>query len=124
MSVNSAIPMLRAFADSLMQDTVVITRPVEGGTLDPDTGIFIPIPATTVYTGPCRVHFPTPSEQSAIFGETEVTRTRAVISLPWDAPEIEVDDIAIVHGRVFTVVATPPPSTFNMRRQIGCEIDE
>jgi hypothetical protein len=49
---------------------------------------------------------------------------RAVISLPYDSPEVAVDDMATVDGRTFKVTAVPPPSTFNMRRQIGCEVDE
>src|SRR5690606_16067671 len=59
MLTDDELDSMRETSVSALPDECVITRTGEGGTLDPDTGIWAPAAATTVYSGACRVRPPT-----------------------------------------------------------------
>lgn len=73
-----------------LTSSCVITRPAGPGTSTPD-GTWTPAPATTIYTGPCRV-VPASSERRLVAGEAQETHRRYDIGILWDAPDILVGD--------------------------------
>jgi hypothetical protein len=130
-AVRQALPELRAEARSLMYDRVRITR--GGGdepVLDPDTLIYAPAGRDVVYVGPGLIDA-TAAAAVIVFGQTDVSVARAVLKLPWDAPELEIDDQVVVErsehdlneANVYRVVVAPA-STATVRRMVGIELVE
>lgn len=84
-----------------------------------------------VHEGKCRLRWPSTAEQSVVFGETVVTRVRAMISFPHDVDVVRLGDVirltasgdATAVGRPWRIVAVPS-QTFNMYREYGCEAVE
>jgi len=131
-SVAALLGAGRVLAAQLLVDTGTISRPTNaGGTLDPDTGIWTPVVAAVIYTGPCRVRMPDAQERSVLFGDAEVTRTRFTITFPYDIPEVSIDDVVIITvsadphitSRRFRVTAVLSKSVL-MNRTLGCEVVE
>lgn len=123
----------RSLAAQLQGDTGSITRPgAAPGTIAPVTGVFTPSPATVVYSGPCRVRKPTTAlEHEIVFGDTNVTVSRYVVSLPYDAPLIAIDDVfkltVTADAEILNVpmrVAVVVGKSVLMYRQIGVEVIE
>lgn len=104
----------RALAIQLQGDVGTVTRPgAIPGTIDPDTGVFTPPAATTVYDGQCRVRKPTTAlEQEIVFGDVNVTVSRYVVSLPHDAPLMSIGD-------VFTLTATDDPEILGVPMRVA-----
>lgn len=98
--ITAALPGLRAHAESLMVSTCTITR---GGTdvWNEETGAYDST-AETVYTGPCRVRFP-----STVVRETDAQNQFAVeqepvLSLPVVGSElVTVDDVVTITANPF-----------------------
>jgi len=129
MLTSSELAGMRVTSISALPDIIEISRPSEGGTLDPITGTWTPNVSTPVYSGPGRVRLPaSTTEMERIFGDTEVTVQRYVAMLPWDAVGIQRGDrIGVVDGsdpevggRSFRVVAIAAGSNW-IDRLIGCE---
>ena len=129
MLTTSELDGMRATSRSALPDTVLITEPSEGGTLDPVTGVFTPNAAAEVYAGPGRVRVPSSAtEMERIFGDREVTVQRYIGVLPWDAVNIDRDHrLAVTDGtdpdierRSFRVVAVASGSN-HIDRLLGLE---
>lgn len=130
--VMSVVPDMRLAAESMMIDEGTITRPSgDGGTTDPVTGEWIPDAPATVYTGRARLRQTTAQDQQIVFGDINTTVSRYTVSLPHDAPLVEVGDI-------FKLTETSDPEVLNvsmrvvivvgksvlMYRQLGVEVVE
>ncbi len=127
-----ALPDWRIQAASIMGDTATIRGPGAGdGTIDPATGNWTPPTGSVVYTGPCRVRPPTGQEQSMVFGDDEVTRTRYVVVIPYDAPPVTLGSVVTVDesddpmldARALRVTHVPMAS-YLIARKLGAEIVE
>lgn len=123
----------RALADELQVDTGVITRAGSGpATIAPGTAVLTPAAPTTIYNGQCRVRKPTTAlEQEIVFGDVNVTVSRFIANLPYDAPLIDIGDVftltASVDGEIRGVpmrVVTVVGKTVLMYRQLGLEVIE
>jgi hypothetical protein len=83
-----------------------------------------------VYVGPGLIDA-TAAAAVIVFGQTDVSVARAVFKLPWDAPELEIDDQVVVErsehdlneANVYRVVVAPA-STATVRRMVGIELVE
>ena len=96
----TALPVLRAHAESLMQDTCVITDPV-GGAWDEETGSGSSGETPTpVYAGPCRVRMPRAGAGKADAGETAWPQADLIVSLPISGSSaVKVGDIVQITYR-------------------------
>lgn len=83
---------MRVVSESAMPDTVAVSRPVEGGTLDPATGVWTPATPTAIYSGKGRVRVMQPTPIEVIHGDTEVAQQRYVLTIPYSAALPKVDD--------------------------------
>lgn len=134
MSAQSIMQDGRRIARSLLVDQGTITRPGVGpGTIDPVSGDWTPPAATTIYTGDCRLRAASMMvrEQLVVFGDISATLTRHIVSLPHDAPLVDIGD-------VFSLTVTEDPEILNvpmrvvaivsksilMYRQLGLELIE
>lgn len=129
MLTASELAGMRATSTAAMPDTVAITRPADGGTLNPTTGAWTPAAATPIYTGPGRVRPPSSAtEMERIFGDLERTVQRYIGVIPWDADVPERNDRLEVTagtdpdigGRSFRVVAVAFGAN-HIDRQLGLE---
>lgn len=101
---------MRETSESAMPDTLLITRSVSTGSLDPVTGIWTPDPPVTVHDGPGRIRPPSAQEIEVLFGGEEVTKQRYVGTVPWDSGPYQVDDRA-----VFVVSSDPDVADVSLR---------
>lgn len=120
---------LRTMSQTAMPDQATIVRPAAGGSLNPANGIYVPNAPTPIYSGRMRVKSAGTDDFVALFGDTQVTSERHVGVLPFDAPEVIVDDIVTVTvssdpriaGCTFRVRAIPHGS-YLVDRRLGLEI--
>ncbi len=91
--IRLAIPDWRVQANSLMVDTVTISR---GGApvFDSTTGLMT-TSGTVVYDGPGRLR-QAAGATSTVFGETEVSVSSYLLDLPYDVADIRIDDTVVV----------------------------
>ena len=125
------LTQLRAVAAAALPDQGRIMRPGTGGTVD-GNGNYIPNPGTTIYDGPMRIRTATVADSAIVFGDTQVSQSRLVAVLPYDAPEIDVDDVLYVDTSSDPNIG--PPRSFRIRvaafhsyltdRRLGIEIVE
>lgn len=119
-----------AVADRGLPDTCRIVRATAGqGTIDPESGLWTPPAGTTVFTGCCRVQ-PDPRSRPKTADTTDelLVLQRYKASIPWDAPEVLVDDVLTVTcthdphmaGRHF-IVRDVKFDTFQVRRFLDLE---
>ena len=129
MLTTSELDGMRATSKAALPDTVLITEPADGGTLDPATGTWTPNAPTTIYDGPGRVRVPSSAtEMERIFGDREVTVQRYIAVLPWDATGVARGHrLAVTAGTdpditstSFRVVAVAVGSN-HIDRLLGCE---
>lgn len=131
MSVEEAMQAGRQLALTLLVDEGTLTRPGEGGTIDPVTGDWTPASAATVYDGPCRVRKPDGIAQQVVFGDVNTTVERFLVDLPVDVALLNVGDVFTATlsadpelvGRSMRVVAIVAKSVL-MYRQAGLEAVE
>jgi hypothetical protein len=129
-SAQSLLGPGRRSARARMVDEVTIARPGPLG-LDTDTGDLAPTTGATVYTGPGRLKMPSAVEINRLFGGEDVTKTRFVLSVPYDVTGVEVGDVVNVADSesdsaqeiAYTVVLVPRES-FEMDRLFGVEAVE
>lgn len=130
MSIASGLTMLgRAQAESLMESTCVVTR-ITGETQN-ENGSATPT-VSTIYTGQCRLRFPTIRAQQALAEGQSIARDRGVLSLPviGDSADVRADDIAVVTlsavldpGSTVTVrIETPFTQTHSTARRFPVEV--
>ena len=128
--ITSALPELRAHANSLMVDACIVTRGGEP-VWDDATGTYTPGPDTTVYEGRCRLRNAAPAPQNADAGETAWAVDLVVVSLPVVGSEAVADgdtvtvtassfDAAAV-GTVLTVQSAHV-QTHSTARRLSCQV--
>lgn len=119
-----------AVADLGLPDECTIVRPAPGqGTVDADSGRWTPPAGQPVFTGPCRLQSdPRARPKNADTTDELLVMQRYKASLPWDAPQVLVDDVLTVTrthdpqlaGRPF-VVRDVKYDTFQVRRFLDLE---
>jgi len=92
--VLSAIPDMRAAAESLMLDACTITRPGEPVT-DPDTGE-VTNTATEVYSGKCKVQSKDSSTSSPEAGGHSFTVVSRQVHIPAGSADVLDDDVVTI----------------------------
>jgi hypothetical protein len=121
---------LRAIATGSMVDECAVTRGAGASTFspfDPDTGQH-ESDSDDIYTGPCRVQPRATDDRVVNVGEEPTSQRDYTVSLPWDAPEIKVDDLVTVTAsndpllvdRVLRVLDVAH-STLQTSRELVCE---
>lgn len=91
------VTRMRGTSTTALPDHGTVTRPGVGQVVfDPVTGTNTRPPATTVYTGACRVRSPGAVEQDVQVGEMHETLGRYVGTFPWDSGDVRVDDMLIL----------------------------
>ena len=128
--IRYVTPELRSSAESLMVDTVTVTRP-GADTFNPATGLLTAAAGTTIYEGPGRLRLPTAQESDVMFGEEQLTRYRFVACLPHDTTGVQIGDVLTITKsgdpdvvqRSYTITAVHL-STFTMYKAYGCEVLE
>ena len=131
MLLDAELAGMRTTSASALPDTGTVTRPVSGGTLDPNLGTWVPDAATAIYDGTMRVRPPTANESTILFGDESATRQRFVATLPHDAAVVSIDDRLTVTSssdpqmddRQFRVVSVSAGS-FHIDRRLGLEVVE
>lgn len=129
MLTAAEITAMRAVTAQVLPDTATITR-VTGTTFNPATGTNTPT-TSTVYSGAARLSMPSMAEREALFGGEQVTMTRFIVTLPYDADDIELEDVVtfsssgdgLAETRSFRVVVVGSMS-YDLNRTIGCEVVE
>ena len=101
-AISAALPELRAQAESMMADTVLVERANGGVTTDPVTLEETPT-YDTVHTGPGRVQRPGTQPSETVAGEVEFGVSLVYVQLPLSVTGIRRND------RV-TVMALGPDS--------------
>lgn len=84
---------IRDRATDLMNATVRINKPAPA--YDPVTRTTTNTEGPVKYEGPARI-WEVPGGQQIIIGDQEIVVTQSNMSIPWDAPVPEVDDLIIV----------------------------
>lgn len=85
----------RPTAAATMTAECVITRPSGGGTTGPD-GTWTPSPATTLYTGACRVQALPTNERLLVRGDATETHRRYLVAVEWDSADPAIGDLVAV----------------------------
>lgn len=118
----------RSVAESLMESTCVITR-TTGQTQNSD-GSTTPI-TLTVYSGPCRLRFPSIRPEQSLAEGQSIVRDRGQLSLPvvGDSADVRADDIAVITlgaldpGTVVTArIESPFTQTHSTARRFPVEV--
>lgn len=94
MSIHTAVAFFRAEQRALMLDTATVTRPGEGGTLNPVSGAWTPAATTAVYTGACLLRAFKWEGTDIPYGDVEVRMRGLEAKFPVDTA-IEQDDIIV-----------------------------
>jgi len=131
MLTDAELAGMRATSTAALPDTCAVTRPAEDGTLDPITGEWVPNPPTTVYAGACRGRPPTTTELEILFGGTQSTVQRLVVTFPHDIAPVLIDDTVKITvssdpqllTRAWRVVAVNTGS-WHIDRRVACEVIE
>lgn len=120
---------LRKMSRSAMPDRGVVTRGGGEPVFDPETGLMSPPAGTVIYRGPLRVKNASQADSTAIFGDQQITTVRHVGVLPYDAPDVHVNDVITVTRssdphiakNAFRVRAVPFGS-YLVDRRLGLEV--
>lgn len=121
----------RAQAEALMESTCVITRTAPGVppvNADGSTNDEV----TTVYTGACRLRFPTVRAEQVLVEGQSIARDKGILSLPvvGDSAAVRADDIAVVTlsavldpgSTVIVRVQVPFTQTHSTARRMPVEV--
>lgn len=131
MSIAAGLTLLgRGQAEALMESTCVITRTVIGGSIDHSTGLATDS-TTTVYTGPCRLRFPSLRPEQGLVEGQQIVKARGILSVPVTGTGgIRAGDMAAVTlsptldpGTVVSVqIAAPFTQTHSTARRFPVEV--
>lgn len=127
MSAADVVARGRARAESLMTDTVRVTRASGAPVTDPETAV-VSRPVMEVYAGPGRIQGRATDSES-VEGVQVYILTDAVVQLPVSVAPIVDDEVEVIAsemdpnlaGRVFRVKAAPRKTHATMTR---CEVEE
>jgi hypothetical protein len=89
--------MGRRQAEALMESTCVITRASTATTVDPATGLLVPVAPTVIYSGKCRLRFPFVRPQQVLAVGQTLAKERGILSIPVTAvgsANVLTDDVA------------------------------
>lgn len=92
MSVVAVLKRGRGKAESLMRDTIRITRLTGAVTTDPNPPYVVTEERVTVYEGPGKIQSNVEYEQSVDLGDSIRATTRMLLHIPVDACQAEVGD--------------------------------
>lgn len=101
--IISALPEMRAAAESLMVDTLRIERVSAVGVEDGQGGITYP--TFIVYEGKGKIQTYEPYEQTPVVGGATFVKQRYSAHIPWDAGEFEPGDVVQLVASRFPVSA-------------------
>jgi hypothetical protein len=120
--LTGALPGLRLQAESLMLDDCHITRPSGTTSIDPDTGLPVADPPTTIYGGTgvhdsdkCKIQSDSVQAVNPTSGDHSYTVDRLAVHVPVAAAGIQVGDLIEITasaldsgnvGRKFRVAST------------------
>jgi len=130
MLTDAELAGMRATSAGALPDTCSIERAAaDPPTFNHTTGSYDLAAPTVVYDGPCRLRAPTAAQLEVIFGDSDTTRQRFVLTLPADVPDIQLGDVAFVTSssdphigrRAFRVSAVPSGSWL-IDRRVGVEV--
>jgi len=93
-TVDSAIAYFEQAQRNLFRDTATVTRPGEGGTLNPVSGAWTPATTTAVYAGKCLLRAFKWEGTDAQYGDVEVRMRGMEAKFPKDTA-ITFDDIVV-----------------------------
>ena len=96
MLTEAEIAGMRETATAALPDRCSVTRSSPTGSLNTSTAVWTPTAATTIYVGSCRVRPPDAEDLEVLFGDTEITKQRFVVTFPYDCPALHVDDVVTV----------------------------
>jgi Family of unknown function (DUF6093) len=119
---------MRDTSASALPDTCRVTRQGGEPTLNTTTGDLTSPPYDTIYTGACRLRPRGSQELNVLIGDLHETLGSYVVTLPHDAPDVEVDDYLTVTassdadmvGRSFAVIHVGW-SAWQIDRRIGVQ---
>jgi hypothetical protein len=129
--VSARLPLLRAQAESLMQDACTITRTTAGTTFNETTGQYDAGSTSTLYTGKCRVKPRDNADRVVQFGERAVSFWPYIVSVPMSVTTVELNDVITITAsaldaslvglklRVREVLA----GSHLTARRLSCEVD-
>jgi hypothetical protein len=132
MLTTAEITAMRATSEEAMPDTGTIARPSTSTVFNPTTGVTTPGTPTVIYTGAMRVRPPgSLAELTRLFGDTEITENRYMVTVPASVDDAQVGDIVTVTdgvdpqivGKALRVTVVPYGS-WQIDRRLGAEIVE
>lgn len=115
MSVDTARARFERRQRDLFRDEATVTRPGEGGTLDPVSGVWTSAATTTVYEGACLLRGFNWEGTDVQLGDQEVRLRRARAKFPVNTA-IRMDDVVVptastydagMVGKSFRVIDVP-----------------
>lgn len=104
MTLARVVANARVAAESRMSDACTITRVLEDatGAYEADTDTFTPDPATTVYSGPCRVRIREAAGATGQVAATQFIKAQLSVSLPAGTTGIADQDIVTIDSAAFS----------------------
>lgn len=121
--------LVRSRVEAQMSATVTILRGTLG-TLNPATGVVYGITgAQTIYSGKARIHTVS-GEGSISLAAGQIDQRQTVVSIPWDAPMPQRDDIVLVgtddladpdlDNKALRVIEVSGGTAFGDARRLSC----
>ena len=87
------LALIREDVTATMGEECVITRSGARGAFNTTTGVYADTADSTIYQGACRVAQMSEQDRLVTFGDQEVGLVAYVLSLPFDAPALQKDDV-------------------------------
>lgn len=131
MLTATELAAMRATSLAALPDTVTITRAAGTPVFNPSTGLYTTPTPTTVHNGAARVRPASALDQTALFGDTQVTRARYIVTLPHDVADLAVDDQMVVTAwsdphidDLALRITVVPHGSWLIDRRVGAEVIE
>lgn len=129
MTAATATEAGRVAAEALMVDACVIADADADGELDEDTGVYVPTPGASRYTGPCRVRVQSVQDSSVEAAERVVVLRSYIVSVPMSVDDAQVNDVVTITASVLDSslpgtrlrVQDVPKGTHLTARRLVCE---
>lgn len=132
MSLAEMLTGCRQLQESIMTDTVVITRPGTPATFNATDGTMIGGDRVTVYTGKARVQTASTNRNDATAGEQEVASVTTAVAVPADVTGVRKGDRVLVTASVSdprmsgatVYVTSVEMSSFATARRLPCSLTQ